>query len=131
MVYQYGSSKTPAEIHREKLEAAAELEHLRQVRAAIQAETAAREAELERIRKARQRLKIVATNAPSPEAIAYRDAHAHIIAAQPAPKYGGTKGLRAAADEAALFEHLKRQKEGPGAMLGRKHPTHYNVRQAA
>lgn len=86
----------------------AELARLHEFRAAIQAETEAKQKELERIRAARQRLQPVATYAPTPQALAYREQYGHVIAAQPTPLHGGSRGLAMAAREAAAYEERKR-----------------------
>lgn len=97
-----------------------ELENLNRLRAAILAETEAKYKELARIQAARKRLMPVATYKPTPTALAYRERYGHLIEQQPAPLLGGSKGLRLAADEAALYEHRKRETHGPDARLGRK-----------
>lgn len=85
-----------------------ELENLNRLRAAILAETEAKAKELTRIRAARLRLQPIATYAPTPEALAYREQHGHIIAQQPAPLHGGRRGLGAATAEAARRDERKR-----------------------
>lgn len=84
------------------------LEKLRVIREQLDAELAAKEAELDRIRKARLRLQPVATYKPTPEALAYREQYGHVIANQPAPMYGGQRGLAAATREAMTHEARKR-----------------------
>lgn len=84
------------------------LEKLRRIRAELDAELEAKEKELTRIRAARKRLQPVATYQPSPAALAYREQYGHVIAAQPTPLHGGSRGLRMAADEAARHEERKR-----------------------
>ncbi len=84
------------------------LDNLRRMEAAIDAEQAAKEAELARIRAARLRLAPVATYKPTLEALAYREEHGHAIAAQPAPLHGGRLGLTRATREAAEHEEAKR-----------------------
>ncbi len=101
MTYTY-QGKSPAvqtadEIH-------IEMERLQHFRAAILAETTAKEKELARIRAARKRLEPIATYTPTPEALAYREQYGHIIAAQPAPVYGGSSGLGMATREAASWD---------------------------
>lgn len=100
-------------------EVRAELARLNRIKGAILTETAAKEKELARIQAARRRLVPVATYEPTPTALAYREQYGHLIERQTAPRYGGSKGLRMAADEAALYEHEKREKDGPNARLGR------------
>ena len=85
------------------------LEKLRVIRAQLDAELEAKEAELARIRAARQRLQPIATYKPTPQALAYREEYGAIIAAQPAPLHGGHRGLAMAAKEAAAHEARKRQ----------------------
>ena len=85
-----------------------ELENLNRLRAAILAETEAKAKELDRIRKARLRLQPVATYAPTPAALAYREQYGHIIAAQPTPLHGGERGLQRAVREAQEVEERKR-----------------------
>ena len=84
------------------------LERLRVIREQLDAELAAKEAELARIRAARLRLQPIATYKPTPEALAYREQYGHIIAAQPAPLHGGQRGLAAATREALEHEARKR-----------------------
>lgn len=86
------------------------LEKLRILRAQLDAELEAKEKELARIRAARQRLQPIATYKPTPQALAYREQFGHIIAAQPAPLHGGSRGLAAATREAAEWEARKREK---------------------
>lgn len=97
-----------------------ELENLNRLRTAILAETEAKYKELARIQAARKRLMPVATYKPTATALAYRELYGHLIKNQPEPVLGGSRGLRMAADEAALYEHEKREKDGPNARLGRK-----------
>jgi hypothetical protein len=85
-----------------------ELENLNRLRAAILAETEAKAKELARIRAARLRLQPIATYAPTPEALTYREQYGHIIAEQPAPLHGGWRGLRMATEEAARHDERKR-----------------------
>lgn len=120
MTYTHGNTTLKPTTAKTADEVRAELENLNRLRAAILAETAAKEKELARIRAARKRLQPVATYEPTPEALAYREQYGHVIAAMPAPKYGGSKGLRMASDEAALYEHQIRELRGPDARLGRK-----------
>jgi NifB/MoaA-like Fe-S oxidoreductase len=91
------------------------LERLRVIRAQLDAELEAKEAELARIRAARQRLQPVATYKPTPQALAYREMCGDIIAAQPAPLHGGSRGLAAAAREATEHEARKRDAENNAA----------------
>ena len=84
------------------------LEKLRVIREQLDAELEAKEAELARIRAARQRLQPVATYKPTPEALAYREQYGHVIAAQPAPLHGGSRGLARAVREALDYEERKR-----------------------
>jgi len=90
-------------------EARRELANLNRLRAAILAETEAKAKELDRIRKARLRLQPVATYAPTPAALAYREQYGHIIASQPMPLHGGERGLQRAVREAQEVEDRKRQ----------------------
>lgn len=85
-----------------------ELENLNRLRAAILAETEAKAKELDRIRAARLRLQPIATYAPTPEALAYRELFGHIIAHQPQSLHGGVRGLRMATAEAARHDERKR-----------------------
>lgn len=120
MTYKHGQTTLKPQIAATTDEIRAKLDHLNRLRAAILAETEAKTKELARIRAARKRLQPIATYAPTPEALAYREMHGHIIAAQPAPRLGGSRGLRMASDEAALYEHRIRELRGPNASLGRK-----------
>lgn len=108
MSYAYGQTKLKPLVAMTADQVRVELERLNDLRAAILAETAAKEKELNRIRAARKRLIPVSTNKPSAEAIAYREQHAHIIAAQPEPVYGGKSGLRMATAESARHDERKR-----------------------
>lgn len=111
MTYQHGETLLkPKRLAMTADQVRAELANLRRIQAQIQAETAAKEAELARIRAARKRLQPVSTWKPSPEALAYREQYGHIIAAQPPPKYGGRAGLRAATEEAKGRDPRKTQR---------------------
>ena len=104
-MYVHGATTNTAQVVRKTADQVrADLEHLRRIEAQIIAETAAKEAELQRIRAARRRLEPKATYRPTPEALAYREEHAHEIANQPAPIHGGRAGLRRAALEAATYD---------------------------
>jgi len=108
-LYTHGASRQAQNTARETADdIRARLEQLRRTRAAIEAEQAAKDAELKRIRAARLRLTPVATYAPTLEALAYREQYGHIIAAQPAPMHGGRRGLALATREAAEHEAAKR-----------------------
>lgn len=108
MTYQYGATlHKPKKVAMTSDEVRQEMANLQRLRAAILAETEAKAKELDRIRKARQRLEPVATYQPTPEALAYREQYGHIIAAQPAPLHGGRRGLAAATREAE--EHMARK----------------------
>ena len=87
-----------------------EMQRLRNLQAQIQAENLAKEKELQRIRASRKRLEPVATYAPTPEALAYRELYAHTIAAQPTPLHGGIRGLRMATREAAEHDARKNRR---------------------
>lgn len=120
MSYVHGQTKLkPSAIAMTADQVRAELENLNRIKSAILAETAAQEKELERIKAARRKLIPVATYAPTPTALAYRELYGHLFEKQPEPILGGSRGLRMAADEAAMFEHAKREKDGPNARLGR------------
>lgn len=111
MTYVHGQATLRPQKAKTADQVRAELERLNNLRAAILAETAAKEKELARIRAARKRLIPVSTNKPSAEALAYREQYGHIIAAMPAPKYGGKAGLRMAAEESARHHARKRGTE--------------------
>lgn len=100
-------------------EVRAELAKLNRIKSAILAETAAKEKELKRIQAARRKLTPMATYEPTPTALAYREQFGHLFKNQPEPVFGGKLGLGMAADEAAMFEQEKREKDGPNARLGR------------
>jgi hypothetical protein len=108
MSYQYGQTTLKPQAAKTSDEIRVELENLNRLRAAILAETEAKAKELARIRAARLRLQPIATYAPTPEALAYREIFGHIIAQQPAPLHGGVRGLRMATAEAARHDERKR-----------------------
>lgn len=112
MSYKYGQTTLKPQVAMTADQIRVELERLNDLRAAILAETEAKEKELARIRAARKRLMPISTNEPTPEALAYREQYGHIIAAMPAPKYGGRNGLRMAAEEAGRHEARKREMAG-------------------
>jgi hypothetical protein len=98
----------PAQAEREVKESIRErLTSLRRLEAAIQAESIAKENHLHRLYAERRRWQRAGSYTPSAEAIAYREQHGHIIAAQPRPIHGGLAGLRAAAEEAENWEARK------------------------
>jgi hypothetical protein len=111
MSYQYGQTTLRPQAAKTNDEMRVELENLNRLRAAILAETEAKEKELARIRTARKRLIPISTNEPTPEALAYREKYGHIIAQMPAPTYGGRDGLRMAAAEADRHQARKRGAE--------------------
>ena len=109
MTYIHGqSAHSPRAVNLTAEEARKELANLNRLRAAILAETEAKAKELERIQKARLRLQPIATYAPTPAALAYREQYGHIIAAQPTPLHGGERGLQRAVREAQEVEERKR-----------------------
>jgi methylphosphotriester-DNA--protein-cysteine methyltransferase len=107
-MYVHGASINKPQVLRKTAEQVkADLEHLRRIEAQILAETAAKEAELARIRAARKRLEPKATYLPTAAAIAYWEEHHEQVAQQPAPLHGGPQGLRKATAEAAAHDARK------------------------
>lgn len=113
MTYIHGrSALKPRAVAMTADQVRAELENLNRLKAAILTESAAKTKELARIQAARKRLEPVATYAPTPQALAYREQYGHIIAAQPAPIHGGQHGLAMAMREAQEHEERKREDGG-------------------
>lgn len=105
-MYVHGATTNTAQAVRKTADQVrADLEHLRRIEQQILAETAAKEAELARIRAARKKLEPKATYTPTAEALAYREAHQEAISRQPTPIHGGRTGLRRAALEAATYDN--------------------------
>ena len=104
-MYVHGASINKPQVLRKTADQVkADLEHLRSIEAQIMAETAAKDAELARIRAARKRLEPKATYKPTAEQAAYWEAHYEQVAQQPRPLHGGPAGLRKATAEAAAHD---------------------------
>jgi hypothetical protein len=104
MTYVHGQSKAAQAAHHAEIVARQKAAKLTALNAELDARIKAREEQLKYFPKVR-------TYAPTPEQIAYREKHADIIAAQPAPIHGGPLGLRRAADEMEEHEKRKRQEQ--------------------
>jgi len=104
-MYVHGASINKPQVLRKTADQVkADIEHLRRIEAQILAETAAKDAELARIRAARKRLEPKATYKPTAEQAAYWEANHELVAQHPRPLHGGPAGLRKATAEAAAHD---------------------------
>lgn len=104
MTYIHGQTvNKPRQVQQTADEVRAHVEHLRQVRAQVIAETAAKEKELARIRASRKRNSPQATYKPTPTALAWRELYGHTLAKLPEPIHGGHAGLIAATRESVAL----------------------------
>lgn len=107
-MYAHGATtNTTQAVRKTADQVRADLEHLRRIEAQIMAETAAKDAQLARIRAARKKLEPKATYKPTDEQAAYWEAHREAVAEQPRPIHGGPQGLRKATAEAAAHDARK------------------------